>query len=150
MAVYEGSSPFFPGVCETTIAYACINQNWLNPPIQLPGMPPDGAAISTCSTFYAMPFLFQRQCSEIYGDNDNLLMNSKGALLLHELVHWRTLTSMAGYPFRQFIQIRKNLDHIIDYTATPGGEFPNPPSGYNPYWAHQLVSSSRQRVTVKR
>jgi hypothetical protein len=87
LQVYESSSSFFPRVCETTNAYAVINQNWLHPPIQLPDLPEDAAAISTCSTLYRMPLLYEKRCADIYGDSDNLLMNSRGALLLHELVH---------------------------------------------------------------
>jgi hypothetical protein len=61
-------------------------------------------------------------------------MNSGGASLLHELIHWRLLTA----PAPGFDDLVGTL--VVDYikpAANP--HFADPPSGYGPQFAGQLV-----------
>lgn len=92
-----------------------------------PGLAQDAAAISTCDLFYDFHLLAERKCKDIFGDNDNVLMISRGSIMLHELTHWRTL-NMKSYYYTGAIREDLKLDHIFDYA-------------YGAFQSHLLVAS---------
>jgi hypothetical protein len=90
------------------------NQVYPKPEIEFPRIEELGASIVTCDVFYEYPLLAERSCENIYGDNDNLLMQSRGALMLHELTHFRTLNLKASFFLGQ-IQRGLGQNSIFDY-----------------------------------
>ena len=151
----DGSCSTDPGACDPEvnpnlpgIITAVVKQNVFYPEeiIKLPGLPPETATISLCDHFFTYHLLVERQCSDILGDYDNILMSTRGSILLHELTHWRTLNVKAP-DFEFYVQSKKNLNNLNDWFRGNSG-WSNPANGYGPLSAHQLVGHANGDATI--
>ena len=151
----DGSCATDPGICErndpalvgVVTAVVKWNEFYPNEIIHLPGLAPESATLSLCDNFFTYHLLAERQCSDIYGDNDNVLMTSRGSIMLHELTHWRTLNIKAP-DFDFYVQTKKNLNNIIDYFLPKNSPFRGPAHGYGAFNSHQLVDHANGDATI--
>lgn len=118
LIVCDGSCPDNPYVCEKhTRSAAALTQNMFFPKsisrLTKLKQASTAATLSTCARFYKLPLLAQRQCATIYGDNDNVLMMSRGGTMFHALLHWRTL-NMRIRDYKKQYYDRFGIDHMTD------------------------------------
>lgn len=80
---------------------------------------PDGTAqMALCDSFYGYPLLAERSCENIYGNDDNVLMMSRGSVLLHGLTHCRFLDAKSSW-FVDTIENDSNLNIDADIQYGP-------------------------------
>ena len=136
-----------PALAGTVTAALAQNEYFPNEKIYLPNLPPGAATLSLCDNFFNYHLLAERQCSEILADNDNVLMATRGSIMLHEWTHWRTL-NMKAPDFEFLVQTKKRLNNIVDYYLPKNSAFRGPENGYGPFSAHQLVGHANSDSSV--
>ncbi|KAK5078570.1 hypothetical protein LTR64_003016 [Lithohypha guttulata] len=103
--------------------------------------------------------IFENRGCQALGAADSGLMTTLGAHILHELVHWHHLTRTPenGHIYNQLIthdvykpnengeEVEETHDYIDDYDRDEYDDKDlDPPDGYGPQHAHQLVVNDEQ------
>jgi|SRR5271155_3743541 len=135
--LWEEASPYGPDACDGKTAAALAEELDEVQFSGLPPLPPGVAAVSLCPPFFIQEDLLVMHKCECLGDTDSYLMQSGGAVLLHEFMHWRALTSQAP-GFDDFIGPTPEI--ITDWKPGPSHAFTTPKNGYGPQRSAELVT----------
>lgn len=133
MIICEGTSPYTAESCDgdpTSLIELFLTQNFAG----FYGFPNTMAWMSLCEIFWSLPPLVKLSCEGVRrAGHDSYYMASGGSSILHEMVHYRYLTSQVP---NFDTEIGPWPNRIEDFEAPSGV---SPKDGYGPQFASQLV-----------